>query len=162
MLVMRTVEKKPLMLLVALLASLCFQNVSQAQSDEDQIKAVINTMFDGMREGDSTKVHSVFSDEVVMKTIARNRESGELMVRESLLQNFLNAVGTPHDNVWNEKVLSFKINIDGPMATAWTPYEFYSGEKFSHCGVNNFTLFNAGSGWKIIYLIDTRRREGCK
>jgi hypothetical protein len=48
------------------------------------------------------------------------------------------------------------------MATAWTPYNFYFNGKFSHCGVNNFVLVKQDNGWKIQYIIDTRRRQGCK
>ncbi len=146
----------------ALLGVALFHNPVLAQSDEDGVKAAIRTMFDGMRAGDSSMVHSVISDEAVMKTIGRDRETRKPVVRESALADFLKQVGTPHDAVWDEKVLSFEIKIDGPMATAWVPYEFYVGENFSHCGVNNFTLFKSDSAWKIIYLIDTRKREGCK
>ena len=31
-------------------------------------------------------------------------------------------------------------------------------EKLSHSGVNAFTLFKEKDSWKIIYLIDTRRK----
>jgi hypothetical protein len=30
--------------------------------------------------------------------------------------------------------------VDGSMAHAWTPYEFYVNGKLSHKGVNAFTL----------------------
>ena len=32
-------------------------------------------------------------------------------------------------------------------------------DNFSHCGVNSFQLFNDNGQWKIIYLIDTRRKK---
>ncbi len=48
------------------------------------------------------------------------------------------------------------------MANVWAPYEFYLNNDFSHCGVNSFQLFFDGIQWKIIYLIDTRRKQGCK
>jgi hypothetical protein len=47
------------------------------------------------------------------------------------------------------------------MAAIWTEYSFYLGDKFSHCGVNSFQLFKDETGWKIIYIVDTRRKEGC-
>ena len=47
------------------------------------------------------------------------------------------------------------------MATAWTPYEFWYKEKFSHCGVNSFQLMKIENEWKIIYFVDTRRRSDC-
>ncbi|MEM0542129.1 hypothetical protein WFZ85_05850 [Flavobacterium sp. j3] len=56
--------------------------------------------------------------------------------------------------------MSYTIQVDGEMAHAWTPYEFYVNGKFSHKGVNAFTLFKDGSleasGWKIIHIVDTR------
>ena len=59
---------------------------------------------------------------------------------------------------FQEKLLSFSIQIDGSMAHAWTPYEFYINEKLSHKGINAFTLFKENELWKIIYIIDTRRK----
>jgi hypothetical protein len=47
------------------------------------------------------------------------------------------------------------------MATAWTPYKFYLDKTFSHCGVNAFQLFKSENGWKIISILDTRRKEPC-
>ncbi len=147
---------------MALLCGAFFFDNGIAQSEEAAVKATIMTMFDGMRAGDSTMVHAAFGKNPVMKTIGRDRSTGKAKVIESGLDGFLKAVGTPHDAVWDEKVLSFEIKIDQEMATAWVPYEFYAGENFSHCGVNNFTLFKEEQGWKIIYLIDTRKQEGCK
>ncbi len=132
-----------------------------AQTEEANVKSVIMTLFDGMREADSAKVHSVFIDEVSMQTIAANRE-GEIMLRTGSLEDFLKSVGTPHDQVFDERILDYQIKIDGAMASVWTPYEFYFGDKFSHCGVNSFQLMKKKDQWKIIYLVDTRRRRGCK
>ena len=53
------------------------------------------------------------------------------------------------------------IEIDADLATVWTPYQFYYQEKFSHCGVNTFTLVRQKGEWKINYIIDTRRKDNC-
>ena len=47
------------------------------------------------------------------------------------------------------------------MANVWTAYSFYFDGKFSHCGVNSFQLLKEAGEWKIFYLVDTRRKEGC-
>jgi hypothetical protein len=44
----------------------------------------------------------------------------------------------------------------------WTPYRFIFNGKFSHCGVNSFTLVKLNGEWKINYVIDTRRKEKCE
>ena len=136
-------------------------NTVKAQSEQEQVKKAIQTMFDGMRAGDSSMVHSVFTDAAIMETIAANRE-GKMSLRKGSLKSFLEAVGTPHDQVWDERILNYELKIDGAMAAVWTPYEFYAGKNFSHCGVNSFQLMKTASGWKVIYLVDTRKREGCK
>ncbi|MBX2840799.1 MAG: hypothetical protein KTR26_03455 [Flammeovirgaceae bacterium] len=70
-------------------------------------------------------------------------------------------MGTPHDKIFDEKILSYDIKIDGHFATAWTEYKFYLGQEFSHCGVNAFHLFKSEEGWKITQITDTRRKEDC-
>jgi hypothetical protein len=67
----------------------------------------------------------------------------------------------PKDKKFEEKLLGFNIQVDGNMANAWTPYEFWYEGEFSHCGVNSFQLIKDDGEWKIIYLVDTRRKEGC-
>jgi len=73
----------------------------------------------------------------------------------------LEAVAQPKDIVWDEKIYAIEIRIDDNMAQVWTEYEFFLGERFSHCGVNAFQLIKQENGWKIFNLTDTRRREGC-
>lgn len=58
-----------------------------------------------------------------------------------------------------ERLLSYNIQIDGTMANVWTPYEFYINEKLSHIGVNSFTLLLENNSWKIVHIIDTRRKK---
>ena len=133
----------------------------KAQSDEVIIKETIMTMFNGMRKGDSTMVRSAFADKAILQTINKAR-TGKAVVLDAGLKGFLNAVGTPHDQIWDEKIEFRNILIDGDLASVWTPYEFYLGDNFSHCGVNSFQLFKGENGWKIIYLVDTRRKDNCK
>ena len=61
-----------------------------------------------------------------------------------------------------EKLLAYQINVYTSLASVWTPYEFYFNGKFSHCGANSFQLFKEDNQWKIIFLVDIRRRENCK
>jgi len=129
-------------------------------AEESKVHQVIIDLFDGMREGDSAKVHRTFDDRVMMWTSFTNKE-GEAVLKQDKLQGFLDAVGTPHDEIWNEKIRNTKIQIDGNLAQAWTEYGFFIGEKFSHCGVDAFLFSKIDGQWKIITLADTRQREGC-
>lgn len=135
---------------------------SFAQETEEQsaVKATINLIFDGMRKSDTSMIRKAFSDQITMQTIAKNKE-GNFVVRNEKLTDFLKSIATPHAQPYNEKIVFDKILIDANLASVWTSYKFYVGETFSHCGVNSFQLFKDKEGWKIIYLIDTRRKDPC-
>lgn len=134
---------------------------AQERSEEQAIREVIAQLFNGMRAGDSSMVSDVFIEQAKMQSISVD-PTGEVRLVDTSLSNFLKAVGTPHDEIWDERILDYEIQVDGAMASVWTPYQFYRGQNFSHCGVNSFQLAKMRSGWKIIYLVDTRRREGCQ
>jgi len=146
-----------LSVLIVLLTSV---NLLSQSSDKDLVLEQIETLFDGMRAGDSTAVSSVFLKNASMQSISKDRE-GNTMISEGSLSGFKNAVGTPHDQVWDERVANIQINIDGEMATAWVPYSFYIGERFSHCGVNSFQFVKTVDGWKALSIVDTKRRTNC-
>ena len=121
----------------------------------------INDLFKGMNTGDSALVHSAFTIAPTIVTVTTNKD-GVPELRPGQLQKFLNAVGTPHDVKWSEPIWDVKIQMDGNLAQVWAKYAFYLGEKFSHCGVDAFQLFKSTDGkWRIFYLADTRRTEGC-
>jgi len=131
------------------------------QKDSAAVHKLVITLFDGMREGDSAKVSATFHKDVNMYTSFTNKE-GKLVLKKGKLSSFLNAIGTPHDKIWDEKISGTIVLIDGGIAQVWTDYAFYIDEEFSHCGVDAFHLVKEPSGnWKIIHLMDTRRKEGC-
>jgi len=131
-----------------------------ALNDKEDVHQAIITMFDGMREGDSAKVNSVFRKDVRMFSAYR-KNTGESVLHEGKLSDFLKAIGTAHDEIWDEKIYNTTIQIDGDIAQVWTDYSFYIGKTFSHCGVDAFQLVRENSKWLIINLMDTRRKEDC-
>jgi hypothetical protein len=132
----------------------------QAQTDETAVKQVINNLFTGMKQSDTAMIRAAFSGEPILQTIARSRE-GQTMVRTEPLDSFLVSISHPHTEIYDERISFGTIKIDGDLAIVWTPYKFYLGDQFSHCGVNSFQLVRLNNQWKIQYLIDTRRRQGC-
>lgn len=135
-------------------------NAATPPSDETDARKVVDKLFDGMRNGDSTAVRSVFTKQCTLTSISKNA-SDSTVTHKGTVDSFVKAVGTPHKNKWDERIYDVKISIDGPMAVVWAPYKFYAGEKFSHCGVNVFNLIKTGSGWKINDITDTRRKDAC-
>ncbi len=136
--------------------------VIQAQSDADSqaIMKPITTLFKGMNLGDSAMVRQAFTADATMSSIS-NKEGKVVIRREASIAGFLKAVGSPHKESWNEPIWDARIEVDGDFAQVWAPYAFYVGKTFSHCGVDAFQLIKEKGDWKIFYLADTRRKEGC-
>ncbi|GAA4330893.1 nuclear transport factor 2 family protein [Flaviaesturariibacter amylovorans] len=132
-----------------------------SRSAEDSVKIPIQRFFDGMRRSDTAMIRSSLAPNAVLQTI-RMTKTGETRVTTDPVDSVLVGIAKPHTDVYDERITYDGIKIDGPMATAWTPYQFYVGEKFSHCGVNSFQLVRYSGEWKIQYIIDTRRRTNCK
>ena len=147
-----------LVLLITIIISI--PNRAHAQAEAVAAREVVDKLFTGMRNGDSTLVRSVFTKAAALTSISKNAADSTVTHKGSI-DGFVKAVGTPHNDKWDERIYDVKVSIDGPMAVVWAPYKFYLGDKFSHCGVNVFSLIKTGTGWKINDITDTRRKEAC-
>ncbi len=145
-----------------ILMSLMSLSLSAQTNQPEQLKQVIEVFFEGLQNGDTLKIKQTLASTAILQTAYKNKE-GKSILRNDDYARFIKAIGSKNpEDIWEEKLLSYNIQVDGNMANVWTPYEFYFNKKFSHCGVNSFQLFHNGTDWKIIYLIDTRRRSTCK
>ena len=142
------------------LTVLLFGNVARSQSAVDSVKMVINNMFTAMKNADPVLLQSCFADSMVLQTISRDKD-GKLLVRNEAASGFIEFISKEAPGNADERIIFETVKTDGPLASVWTPYQFYYKGQFSHCGVNSFQLVRFNGIWKIQYLIDTRRRTGC-
>lgn len=126
---------------------------------EEEVLAVVQRLFDGMRAADSSMVRSTLHPEARLVSVGEG-ESGPVL-RSEAIDGFVTAVGSPHEEIWDERLGDPEVRVDGRLATVWVPYAFYLGDDFSHCGVDALQLFQGPAGWKIFQIADTRRREEC-
>ena len=139
-----------------------FLSASHAQvAASDSVKAVVLAFFQGMSNADSAAIRATLAPEVVFQSVAR-RKSGETVVATENVERFLGSVAQAKKGQLDERITFGSVLVDGPLAVVWTPYSFFYDGKFSHCGVNSFQVVRLMSGWKIQYIIDTRRKEGCQ
>lgn len=132
------------------------------ESEEQKVKDVIHTIFEGMRLGDSTMIRQVLNADVEFYSVFMTT-NGESKLRSGNVQAWLDAIGTPHEEVWNEEWWDPVIQVENNFAHAWTPYAFYIGDEFSHCGVDSFHMIKEDDGkWKVFHLTDTRKKSGCE
>jgi len=134
---------------------------ASAQTATDSIKTVVNNLFVAMKNSDGEGVKKCFAEGAILQTIVTNKELKTIIESDSV-ETFARIVQSMPKDAADEKVVFDVIHIDGPMAAVWAPYEFYFKGQFSHCGVDHFVLIRQERQWKIQYLIDTRKKQGCK
>ena len=136
--------------------------VALAQTEEElQVKQTIIEFFDAFHAQDSIAIKNTVYPSILLQTIGVNKEGKSVLKTENFTDLVESIISIPDTTNFQERIMSYSIQIDGNMANAWTPYEFWINNQFHHCGVNSFQLFREENRWKIIYLIDTRRKSDC-
>lgn len=126
-------------------------------SQESEIQLTIGKFFNAFHQRDSIALKKVCSENLILHSISESEKGAKFSVEKAA--NFYKSIATiPLSMKFEEKILSYKVQIDGTMAHVWTPYEFYVNDKLSHFGVNSFQLFKENDVWKVVYILDTRRK----
>jgi len=142
---------KKLFLLVLLVS---FQGIFAQKAE---VQKSIETFFKGFHARDTVTIKSVCAEKIIMQSISESEKGKKFRNEEP--SSFMKMIATiPLEEKFEERILSYNVQIDGSMAHVWTPYEFYIDGKFSHRGVNSFQVFKEKDIWKIIYVVDTRRK----
>lgn len=142
----------------------CPNSFAQKQKNENPekaIKMVINRFFEGIEKGDTALLKSTCTTTMVLQTFMADKE-GKMQVYTEEFADFMAMVSTPNTDQYDERIKFEAIQAEKSLASVWTPYSFYINGKRSHCGTNSFQLVNTTEGWKIQYIIDTRRKQGCE
>ena len=157
---MRTTIFVALMAAVALTTTTAIPATASAQeTPEEAVLDVVARLFDGMREKDEAKLRSVFHPDGRLHTALSDR-SGAPLTRETAVESFIRGALAAEAHI-DEVTFDEVVRVDGNLAMAWTPYNVFVDGSFQHCGVDVFVMTRAEEGWKILQLVDTRRRDGC-
>ncbi|MFT5917602.1 MAG: thioredoxin-related protein [Bacteroidia bacterium] len=130
---------------------------SVAEDTKKDLKSVVDSLFLALRTSNGEITESIFHTNF---RLVRIGEKGLDDATSRL--DFISVIGKAHKEMWDEQLQGYQYSVDGKMATVITPYKFYLGKAFSHCGVNVFQLINTESGWKIFQINDTMRKDDCE
>jgi hypothetical protein len=135
--------------------------VSAQGTEQIEVKEVVVDFFKAFHAQDSIAIKKLVHSDIILQRIGFGTE-GTPVLQSNNFDDLVKSIISIADSVsFHERLTDYNIQIDGPMANVWTPYEFWLNNEFHHCGVNSFQLFKDTDGWRIIYLIDTRRKEDC-
>lgn len=156
------------LVLLALPAGLAAQNPAAPapppqpaySADSTAVVAVITRLFDGMRARDTATMRAQFHEAAVLRSASFRQ--GQHVIEADGIGDWINRVaGAPADLLLDERLGPFEVRVDGNLAAVWVYYEFYAGDRFSHCGVDAFHFGRVVNGWKILAVSDSRRRQAC-
>ena len=130
---------------------------AQAQSSaEDDVRQVVQKLFDGMRARDTVALRMVFDSGA--RLVTTSNQGGQPTVRVTPIDDFIQIIVTAAPGqVLDEQLQETEVKVADNLAVVWTKYRFYVGAEFSHCGVDAFQLAKTAGGWKLIALADTHR-----
>lgn len=138
------------------IVTLLLSVLSFGQSAHEEIEKPIRDLFLAMKNADSGLLKSSLTETAVLQTITR-----EGTVKNEDIKDFISSISKAGKGDLDERITIESIQVDGNLASVFTPYQFYYKGKFSHCGANSFQLVQQNKVWKIQYIIDTRRKENC-
>lgn len=141
--------------------SATFAQKNKSDDQEAAIKTTIRRFFDGFEKGDTTLLKSACAPEMILQTFMANKE-GQMELYTESFSDLLNMVDGPHEDKYEERIHIEGINAEKSIASVWAPYTFFINGKRSHCGTDSFQLIKMSDGWKIQYILDTRRKQGCQ
>ncbi len=127
-------------------------------AQEKEVKQSISVFFEGLQSADTLKIQSICHKEMKLQSVMEKNAIGTLSF-ETDSAFYKSIASIPKNLKIEERILDYKIQIDNSMAQVWTPYEFYIDGKLSHIGTNSFTLLLENNIWKIVHIIDTRRKK---
>jgi hypothetical protein len=127
----------------------------RAAGDDSPVN-LAQKLFQAMKAHDGAAASSLFLPGLTLSSVDAN---GKVTVTsgEQFAKNLGNSKAVWLERIWNPKVLD-----QGSIAVVWAEYDFHLNGKFSHCGIDSFTMLKTGPGWKIASISYTRETAGCR
>jgi hypothetical protein len=120
---------------------------------EAEVVAALQGLFDALGSGDGESLRSLLDPSVVMH-FSETRD-GTTTFGSSTVDDLVARV-TASEAPLIERMWDPEVRIDGPLASIWTPYDFYVGSELSHCGIDVATFMDTPEGWRVVALSWTR------
>ena len=131
---------------------------AQTAPADPTVVAVVQRLFDAMAAHDTAAARSLLLPGTRFVSISNDTGPGIPRIQGD--SAFLRMLATRTDRLL-ERMWSPVVQVQGRIATVWTPYDFHIGGRFSHCGIDAVTLLRTDAGWRIAGLLYTVQRTGC-
>ena len=132
---------------------------AQAPSAEAApVVATVQRLFDAMAQRDTVAARGLLLPGT--RFVALPSDATPARPRVQSDSAFLAALATGPGRLL-ERMWAPAVQVQGAIATVWTPYDFHRDGQWSHCGIDTVTLLRTDAGWQIAGLAYTIQRQGC-
>jgi len=147
-------------LLLLFLITLSIQSFAQEINHQDKREVLqkVQQFFDALEKQDTILFKSILLTNGQVWAISEKENAAKYSMRQ--FGDFMKTLINPA-RVIQERMLSSEVKIHNRIAMAWVPYTLDISGKFSHCGVDLFTLLKTDEGWKIATAAYTIEPDGC-
>jgi len=125
-------------------------------SDEKEVPAVVQKVFDGMTAKDAAMILASMIPEARLYGVSSNGAAYSMPAEQ-----WANRIGGVKSAIREHFIKPPTISIHGTIANVWGEYEFLRDGKLSHCGVDSFNLLKTADGWRVASIMDTEETTGC-
>lgn len=117
---------------------------SQDPTDHAAVVAVADSALTAITRGDMTALTDLMLPEAVLFPTSTREGLTRYRVRTRAEQRASTSRATI-----TERGFRPEVRVNGPVAMVWYPYDLYVDGKWSHCGVDVFTLIRNEGRWRI-------------
>ncbi len=144
------------------------QGPAPAAGAHDSIIAVVEEFFAALEARDTAAIRRLFLPDASVHRLflptARSapveHRADSSAIASASLDEFLRRVSIARtrlrERIWDPQVLEHR-----GLAVVWAPYDFRLDDRFSHCGVDAFTLLRSRDGWRFAGMAYTAEPTGC-
>ena len=150
--------KKLLLFILITLSLEAFAQKKHTQ-EEKEILLKVQQFFDALENQDTVLFKSILLMDGQTWAISEKENTVKYSMRQfrDIMKTFINPA-----RIIQERMLSSEIKIHDRIAMAWVPYTLDISGKFSHCGIDIFTMLKTSEGWKIASAAYTVEPDGCE
>ena len=138
---------------VVALAMTIMAPVAGAQDKDPDTRAAIavaDSVLVALTNGDGKTLARLTLDSAVVGGIGTRDGVERMSLRTWPL--YINRTGP---STFTERGFGATARVQDRVAQVWMPYDLYIGDKWSHCGVDTFTLMKSDGHWRVAALIYT-------
>ena len=138
---------------VVVLVLASFASLARAQTADADGKAAIavaDSVLAALSSGDNATLARLTLDSSVVGGVGLRNGVERLSLRTWSLYTTRAGPST-----FTERGFGATARVQDGVAQVWMPYDLYIGDKWSHCGVDNFTLMKSEGRWRVAALIYT-------